>query len=194
MGDFSVDLQKAYAIRLKGRTSLARKLRYWISDSELHCLACYRFGEFADDLRSRHRFAGLVMVALHRIWNRRVTHIDHCDISHSARIGPGLLLMHRHGVMIGPVVIGKNCVIHQGVTIGERVAGGDHGVPSIGDDVWIGPGAIITGDITVGDGATISAGTVLSRDVAARCLVGGNPGRVLVNGYDNSAILNYRVG
>ena len=59
--------------------------------------------------------------------------------------------------------------------------------------MWIGPGATITGDVTIGDGATISAGSVVSRDVPARALVAGNPGRVIASDYDNSAMLNYRV-
>ena len=59
--------------------------------------------------------------------------------------------------------------------------------------MWIGPGVTITGDITIGDGATISAGSVVSRDVPAGALVAGNPGRVIQADYDNSAMLNYRV-
>lgn len=162
----------------------------WVLNSEIHGIACYRFGQHAEALRRRNSALAPVALALHRIWNRWVTHIDHCEISTGARIGPGFLLMHRHGVVIGPVVMGRNCVVHQNVTIGQRVAGGDHSVPRIGDGVWIGPGAVLTGGILIGDGVTISAGTVLSRDVPARCLVAGNPGRVIAQDYDNSLILN----
>jgi carbonic anhydrase/acetyltransferase-like protein (isoleucine patch superfamily) len=119
--------------------------------------------------------------------------IHHADIDPRAQIGPGLLLMHHTGVFIGPAVIGDNCVLHHNVTIGQRVASGNQGVPRLGNDVWIGPGATITGDVTIGDGATISAGSVVSRDVPARALVAGNPGRVIASDYDNSAMLNYRV-
>jgi serine O-acetyltransferase len=101
--------------------------------------------------------------------------------------------MHRSGIFIGPVVIGDNCVLHHNVTIGQRIAGGDHGVPRIGHDVWIGPGATISGDITIGDGVTISAGSVVSRSIPDGALVAGNPGRVIQADYDNSAMLNYRV-
>jgi serine O-acetyltransferase len=193
-GDFDVDLAKAYHILLDtDRPSLRARVPLWLLGSELHCVACYRFGRWARALRTRRRLPGLAAVALHWLWNRRVTHRDHCELSSRADIGPGLLLMHRHGVTIGPVVIGSNCVLHQNVTIGQRVAAGDQGVPRLGDDVWIGPGATITGGITVGDGVTISAGTVLSRDVPDRCLVGGNPGRVLAQDYDNSAMINFEL-
>ena len=86
----------------------------------------------------------------------------------------------------GPVSIGDNCVVHHNVTIGQRVARGDQGVPRIGDRVWIGPGCIITGSIAIGDDVTISAGSVLSRDVPSGCLVAGNPARVIAKDYDNT--------
>lgn len=190
--DFAVDRAKAYRILLSGvDASWQEKLPYLLLNSEFHCVAAYRFGQYAEDLRSRHALAGTVAVVGHRLVNRRLTHVDHADINHHARIGPGMLLMHRHGILIGPAVIGKNCVIFQNVTIGERVAAGDQGVPRIGDNVWIGPGAVISGAITIGDGVTISAGTVLSKDVPAGCLVAGNPGRVVARDYDNSGMLDF---
>jgi serine O-acetyltransferase len=190
--DFAVDRAKAYTTSLsRVDASWQEKLRYLLLNSEFHCVAAYRFGQYAKDLRSRHPLAGTVAVVGHRLWNRRLTHVDHADISHDARIGPGMLLTHRHGILIGPVVIGKNCVIHHNVTIGQRGAAGDRGVPRIGDNVWIGPGAVISGAITIGDGVTISAGTVLSKDVPAGCLVSGNPGRVVARHYDNSRMLNF---
>jgi len=191
MGDFAIDLAKMYSIKLARTPGVAPRVALWMFSSELHATACYRYGRFAKTVRSWNPLAGTILVASHRLWNRWLTHVDHIDISPRAEIGPGLLVMHRHGVMVGPAVIGSNCVIHQNVTIGQRVAGGDHGVPRIGDNVWIGPGAIITGAIHVGDGATISAGTVLSRDVPADALVGGNPGRVAAQHYDNSALVNF---
>ncbi len=190
--DFSVDLDKMYSILLAdhGR-SLSRRIGLWIQSSELHCVAAYRFGVYADALRRGRPVRGALLTLLHRLWNRWNTHLHHCDISRHARIGPGLLLMHRHGVLIGPTAIGKNAVIHHNVTIGQRVAKGDHGVPTIGDDVWIGPGAVVTGDIRVGDGVTISAGSVVSRDIPDRSLVAGNPGRVIASDYDNRALVNF---
>lgn len=113
----------------------------------------------------------------------------HCIISRKADIGPNLILMHRHGVVVGPATIGQNCLIHHNVTIGERVSRGDRTLPSIGDYVWIGPGVTVSGPVTIGEGSTISAGTFLSRDVPPRSLVAGNPGRVIATDYDNSGFL-----
>ncbi|MDQ7991604.1 MAG: DapH/DapD/GlmU-related protein [Propionicimonas sp.] len=189
--EFSIDLAKMYAIKLSGpEPGIAEKAVFWLLNSDFHVVACYRYGQFADRLRERNRFVGTLAVASHRLWNRWTTHVDHADIHHLSSIGPGLLVMHRHGVMVN-ATIGDNCVIHQNVTIGQHIAGGDQSVPRIGNNVWIGPGAIITGPITIGDGATISAGTVLSKDVPAGCLVAGNPGRVIAQNYDNAAMLNF---
>lgn len=194
MGDFAIDLAKMYRAFLDDDDPAWRtKLSFWLLNSEFHCVACYRYGSLVAAFRARHRVLGLLPAASHRIWNRWVTHLHHTELSRGAKIGPGLLLMHRHGVMVGPVEVGANCVIHHNVTIGQRAAGGDQGMPRIGRDVWIGPGATITGAITIGDGVTISAGTVLSRDVPDGCLVGGNPGRVIVRDYDNSRMLNFVV-
>lgn len=154
-------------------------------DSDLHCVMAYRFGRYTDSLRSRKGALSIPVLVVYKVWHRWVTHIHHVDISKRADIGPGLLLMHRHGVMIGPITMGRDCVVHQNVTLGERIAGGAHDVPELGDRVWIGPGAILSGGITVGDDVTISAGTVLSKSVSSGCLVGGNPGRVLAQEYRN---------
>ena len=189
---FRVDLAKTYHITLGTDTpSRMMKLRLLLFNSEIHCVACYRLGQAARRIRAKNRVTGTLTLLVQKVWNRWVTHSDHCDISSGADIGPGLLLMHRHGVMIGPSEVGANCVIHQNVTIGQRVADGNLTVPRIGRNVWIGPGAIITGGIEIGDGSTISAGTVISKSVPPGSLVGGNPGRVLVQGYDNQKLVNF---
>jgi serine O-acetyltransferase len=189
-GPLSLDLVRMNAtFEQAGALGERARLPFLLFNSEFHSVACYRLGQYARDPERTSKPARWGLKIAHRLWNRIITHRHHCEISHRATIGPGLLLMHRTGVNIGPATIGKNVVIHQNVTIGQRVAGGDKGVPTIGDNVWIGPGAILSGGITVGDGATISAGTVLSRDVPAGALVGGVPGRVLQRDYDNSAML-----
>ncbi len=190
-GDFAVDVERMLKLAHgDGMGTPLARAAFWLTDSEMHCVACYRFGQFARRARARHRFAGTGLVILHKLWNRWITHIDHADIHPGARIGPGLLIMHRHGILIGPAQIGANLVVHQNVTIGQRVAQGDHGVPRIGDNVWIGAGATICGAIDIGDGSTVSAGAVLTKSVPARSLVAGNPARVIATNYDNSPILN----
>lgn len=191
MGDFGVDLAKyVYAARERG-TGLAARCRLWLTRPEVHVVACYRLGRHAEAVRGRSRVLGLPLVLAHRLWNRRITRVHHAELSHRAEIGPGLMLMHRYGVIIGPARIGANCVIHQNVTIGRRVAGGDMGLPTFGDRVWIGPGATITGGVTIGDDVVVAAGSVLSKDVPSGSLVMGNPARVALREYDNSEFMTF---
>lgn len=190
---FRTDVDKYYTIVSEGRRGPSQRLRLWMWNADFRVVASYRFDRATRQYHAEHRVKGLPGRVFAAFWHRRVMNIHHADIDPRAQIGPGLLLMHHTGVFIGPAVIGDNCVLHHNVTIGQRVASGNQGVPRLGDDVWIGPGATITGDVTIGDGATISAGSVVSRDVPARALVAGNPGRVIASDYDNSAMLNYRV-
>jgi serine O-acetyltransferase len=190
---FGTDVDKYYRIGFEGDRSLRSRLRLWLLDTDFHVVACFRFGQEARRMYSQSRLLGLLPMVVAGLWRRRGARIHHVTIDQRARIGAGFYVMHRSGIFIGPVVIGDNCVLHHNVTIGQRIAGGDHGVPRIGHDVWIGPGATISGDITIGDGVTISAGSVVSRSIPDGALVAGNPGRVIQADYDNSAMLNYRV-
>jgi serine O-acetyltransferase len=191
-GFFSSDLDRYFAVILQGRSGFWAKLGIWVTNDGLRCIACYRFGQATARLFRKNKLLGAIPVLLHRIWNRHTVLKYHVDISRKACIGKGIFLSHYIGIIIGPVTIGENCVIHQNVTIGERVASGDHGVPRMGDSVWIGPGSIITGAISIGNNVTISAGCVLSKDVPDSCLVAGNPGRIIMQNYDNSAMINDR--
>lgn len=100
-------------------------------------------------------------------------------------IGPGLHIDHFGGIVINPRArIGCNCNIAHGVTIGsggrgQRDARSREGVPVIGDRVYIGPGAVVFGPISIGDDVAIGANATVSTSVPARSLVVGVPGRVV---------------
>lgn len=74
--------------------------------------------------------------------------------------------------------IGKNCTIFQQVTIGVRNMEGG-GAPTIGDNVLIGAGAKVLGEISVGSGAKIGANAVVLENVPEGATVVGNPGRII---------------
>lgn len=93
-------------------------------------------------------------------------------------IGPRLRIWHGGNIVINPgVVIGADCVLRQGVTIGNLDTDGP--VPRIGDRVNIGAYAQILGDITVGDDAKIGALSVVLRDVPAGATAVGVPARII---------------
>ncbi len=107
------------------------------------------------------------------------------DLAWQAEVGPGLLLYHPTGVVIGPdVVVGRRCALQQGVTLGaarERglVVDGRVDSPVVGDDVSIGAGARVIGAITLGHGCTIGANAVVLEDVPAGALAVGVPARLV---------------
>jgi serine acetyltransferase len=90
-------------------------------------------------------------------------------------IGPGLFLEHAFATIIEARSIGKHCHIYQQVTIGHT----EKGSPVIGDNVRVFAGALVFGDITVGDNAIIGAGSVVNKSVPPNCTVAGNPAKVI---------------
>jgi serine O-acetyltransferase len=102
------------------------------------------------------------------------------SIPHTARVGPGLYIPHFGTIVIhGDAVIGRNCIVSHGVTIGAAGRGARFGVPVIGDNVYVAPNAVVVGKIVVGDNAIIGANSTVNRDVAAHTTVLGVPATVL---------------
>lgn len=102
------------------------------------------------------------------------------DLPASTKVGSGLYIGHFGGIAINnEVTIGNNCNLSQGVTIGQQNRGAKAGCPTIGNNVFIGPGAKILGRISVGNGAAIGANCVVVEAVPENAVVVGVPGRVI---------------
>jgi len=102
------------------------------------------------------------------------------QINAGARIGGGLYMPHFGGIVVNPdAVIGKNCYLSHNVLIGKVHAGKRVGVPVIGDDVFIGTGACIVGNVKVGNNAVIGLNSVVIDDVPENAFVAGSPARVV---------------
>lgn len=93
---------------------------------------------------------------------------------------------HPHNIVIGnDVVIGKNCIIYQNVTLGKKGTfyldegniGDDY--PNIGDNVIIYAGAVIVGNIKIGNNVIVAANAVVTTDVPDNSVVGGIPAKIL---------------
>src|SRR5689334_14116963 len=96
------------------------------------------------------------------------------SIPAEASIGQGLLIHHFGGIIIhSAAIIGENCTIYHGVTLGDR--GGYGGAPRIGHRVLIGAGAKLIGEIEVGDDCVIGANAVVHTSVPANHLAVGVP-------------------
>jgi serine acetyltransferase len=112
-------------------------------------------------------------------------------VAGTTAIGHDVYLSDGGFLFLGPERIGSGTMIHERVTIGVRA--GETGAPVIGSGVWIGPDSVIYGAVTLADGVTVLPGSVLSMNVAAGAVVGGNPATVLRAAFDNSALRSTRV-
>ncbi len=102
------------------------------------------------------------------------------EIHPGARIGRGLIIDHGMGVVIGETaVLGDDCVLYQGVTLGATRLGKGKRHPTLGHRVVVGAGAKVLGAIVVGDDARVGANSVVTHDVPARVTVAGIPARNL---------------
>ena len=94
--------------------------------------------------------------------------------------GGGLYIGHFGGIIInGGVHLGTGCKISHGMTIGTKGAGRGNSVPRLGDEVYVGTGAVVIGNVSVGNRAIIGANAVVIHDVPAGSIVGGVPARVI---------------
>ena len=137
----------------------------------------YRFGRRVDA-----RAPGLVRRVLTRCYwllFRVVETAVGVSLPKAATIGPGLRIWHFGGIFLHPdTVIGADCTLRQGVTIGNREAGGP--VPVLGDGVDVGAYAQLLGGIRIGNGARIGALSVVLCDVPDGATAVGSPARVIL--------------
>ena len=110
----------------------------------------------------------------------RVSELFQIDINPAARIGKGVFLDHGTGIVIGETaVVGDDCSILQGVTLGGTGAERGDRHPKIGKGVLLGAGANVLGNIQIGDYAKIASGSVVLRPVPAHCTAAGVPAKLV---------------
>jgi serine O-acetyltransferase len=103
------------------------------------------------------------------------------------QIGPGLRIYHFGNIFIhSGTIIGRNCTLRQGVTIGNVRAGGP--VPVIEDNVEFGAYAQVLGGVHIGGGAKIEPMSVVLSDVPAGATAGGNPARIIIRSQESAEV------
>lgn len=131
-----------------------------------------------------HRFAHFLyrigIFFLPRFISHLARFLTGVEIHPGAQIGKGVFIDHGMGVVIGETaIVGDNCLIYQGVTLGGtgKEAGKRH--PTLSENVVVGSGAKILGNIKIGNDVRIGAASVVLRDVPSNCTIVGVPGRVV---------------
>ncbi|HZP27154.1 MAG TPA: serine O-acetyltransferase [Dehalococcoidia bacterium] len=134
--------------------------------------------------RQFHRLAHWLYQRRLRLLARLVSHVCRSvtgiEIHPGATLGERLFIDHGMGVVIGETtVIGDNCHLYQGVTLGGTSTQRAKRHPTLGDNVVVGAGAQIIGAVNVGAGAKIGAGSVVASNVPENATVVGVPGHVV---------------
>lgn len=135
--------------------------------NSIHAVALIRFQFWC----ARHGLPTIVAAKL-LFWFFKI------EISREARIGPGLRLPHPMGIIIAPrVEIGSDCDLYADIRL--VLANGHKQGPRIGSHVFLGDGAKVVGNVSVGDHAVIGVSSVVTKDIPAHATAVGIPAKVI---------------
>lgn len=148
-----------------GEAWRADRARYgrgaWRRELSLYAIAIFRFGQWVD---TRNGLTRLLLARVYWLLHRWACTTTHVELPKGAAVGPGIRIFHSGPVVVHPEsVIGAQCTLRHGVTIGERAERG--GTPVIGDDVQVGAFAQVLGPVRIGDGARIGAMALVIDDM-----------------------------
>ena len=160
---------------------MAAKDRDPAATSTLEIILCYPgFHAILTHRLAHYLHTVLKIPVLPRLISQMSRFFTGIEIHPGAKIGKGFFIDHGMGVVIGETSeIGDKCTLFQGVTLGGtgKERGKRH--PTLRNNVVIGAGASILGDITIGDSSYIGAGSVVTKDVPPTSTVVGVPGRII---------------
>ena len=129
----------------------------------LHAVWGYRIAHLLWQIKLK------LLARIYSNWIRAVTGIE---IHPAAKIGKRFFIDHGMGVVIGATaIVGDDVMIYHDVTLGARTSESGKRHPTIGNNVVIGSGARVLGDISIGDGVKINANVVVTKSVPARTMV-----------------------
>lgn len=137
----------------------------------VHALIWHRFA---------HWFYQRRLYFIARLISQVARFFTQIEIHPGAKMGHGILIDHGSGVVIGETaVVGDNCTIYQGVTLGGVGTGKGKRHPTLGNHVTVGAGAKILGSFEVGDHCTIAANAVLLKPLEDNIMAAGVPARIV---------------
>lgn len=157
--------------------------RHWLllllTQQGLWAIGEYRFGYWVrNDVRIPLLRQLLKFISF--VWHKVIEITTGIGIASEARIGKGLYIGHFGEIFVNDdVVMGENCNLSQGVTIGLGGRREKRGCPKIGDRVFIGPGAKLFGAIEIGNDVAIGANAVVTKDLPDNAVAVGVPATVI---------------
>jgi serine O-acetyltransferase len=178
---------KSDLYRYTGRVSLFGFLRYYFFARGFHYTCWMRLTTyFYSKLFYSKLFYIIARLNLYRLSTKYGI-----EISHKVRVGKGFYIGHFGCVVVSnDAVIGDNVNLSQGVTIGQSNRGKLQGVPIIGNEVYIGPGAKLFGGISLGEGCAVGANCVVNRSFSDDSVIVGIPGKMISNNGSDGYIQN----
>jgi serine O-acetyltransferase len=145
----------------------------------VHAVLVLRFGQWS---RRRPKLLRILFDPIYMILDFFVQALWGIEIPRGAKVGPGLYIGHYGGITVSSVaVIGRDCNLSQNITIGVSGAGQKRGAPTIGDNVYIAPGARLFGKITIGNNVKIGANAVIHKDLADNAIAVLDPGFKIIS-------------
>lgn len=162
--------------RITGSARLATLLRYVLIGESYK----YNFWMRTCKYTRHHALMKFTVYPLARIVLGHLNYKMGISIPPETSIGSGFYIGHFGGIVVNSKTrIGDNCNISHGVTLGKSNRGKNKGYPTLGDNIYIGPGAMISGNITVGNNVAIGANCVVTSDIPDNAVVVGIPGRII---------------
>lgn len=141
-------------------------------------VAVYRFGVWRMNVKPILLRAPLSI--LYRALFRKIRNTYGIELPYSVRLGRRVIVEHQSGIVIhGDCVIGDDCIIRQGVTMGNRYLDRPFDAPKLGKRVNVGAGAKLFGNITIGDDVNIGANAVVLADIPPGKTAVGIPAKIL---------------
>jgi serine O-acetyltransferase len=156
----------------------AKKILYLLTTQELHAVLIYRFGHWAE-YQCKIPVIAVICRTTYFILRKISELFFGIGIWPESIIGPGFKIEHWGGVIVVAKKIGRNCRVSHQVTIGHIGGFKGGGAPIIGDNVYIGAGAKVLGDIIVGNNVKIGANAVVLRDVPDNATAVGVPAKFI---------------
>lgn len=180
MFDYISEDLRRYFVLAGGEIGWFGKVKIVMLTQGIWALAVYRLGSWCVERKGSARLLARLILPLVTILQKITEICTGISIAFTTRIGKGFYIGHFGGIILGrEVVLGEYCNISQGVTIGQAGRGKKQMSPTIGDRVYIGPGAKIFGGIRIGNDVAIGANAVVTEDIPDKAVVVGVAARII---------------